>query len=1089
MRCSKCGTNNPPDNSFCAQCGNALVRICVKCGAESPPTSNFCGKCGAPLDAAAIRANAEPRDHGLTGERRHLTVLFCDLVGSTEIAAKLDPEEWRETVSAYHRAAAEAVTRYGGHVAKYLGDGVMAYFGWPEAHENDAERATRAGLAVLKELSKLNQQPTHPKVSVRVGIDSGTVVVGAGAGKDTDVFGEAPNIAARVQAAAAPDTVLLTASTHRLVSGLFVVEELGAQQLRGVADPVELYRVLRPTGVRGRLAAARGLTPFVGREEELRPLLSRWERTCDGEGQLVLLIGEPGIGKSRLVLEFHSRIRDARHIWMETGGEQFFENTPFHAISEMLTRWLELQDATTADEQFQRLERALALAGQNASDAAPLIADLLQLPAGSRYLASFLTAEQKRRRLLGALSGWVLGAARMQPVVMVVEDLHWLDPSTLELLQLLAEQGSNVPLLLVYTARPEFRAPWPMRTHHTHVAVSHLSSRNAREMVGLLAERNSLSGESVDTVVERAAGVPLFVEELTRAVLEARSMRSTGAIPETLHDSLMARLDRVGSAKEVIQIGAVLGGEFSYELIRAVHPIGEQDLSAALSTAIEADLIYTRGTAPDATYQFKHALIRDSAYEALLKSRRKELHGLVARTIDEKFSSLKEARPELLARHWTEAGLIEQAIPYWQQAGQRAAERSANVEAISHLTKGLTLLDTLPPTPENSRRELAMQLTLGGSLSATRGFGSAEVEHAYDRARELCQRLDNSREIFPVLFGLWGYYDVRANLREAREVGERLLTAAQAQQDPALLVMGCRALGETFFWLGEVGEARAHLERATVCYDPQQHRRLCLIYGHDPGSSSLGFAALTLWVLGYPDQALCRSQKALALAQQLSHPFSLVFTLMVTTYLHQFRREAHAVLATTKKLLELAARHGFAQALATGTRYRGWALTVQGEREEGMALMRQGSDAFLATGAGVSRPYVLALLAEALGNLGRNKEGLLAFPEALGLIEKNNDRVYEAELYRIKGELILQSESHNVLEAGWCFQKAIEVARLQNAKSWELRATLSLARLLAKQRRRRDAAMILTKIYNWFTEGFDTADLQDAKKLLDELSA
>jgi class 3 adenylate cyclase len=509
MRCSKCGSDNREGAKFCNDCGTPFRTKCAACNAFNQPGARFCDKCGAALIGGET-TKATPVQTGLalpaSGERRHLTVLFCDLVGSTEIVAQLDPEEWRELVASYHQAAAEAIGRYGGHVAKYLGDGVMAYFGWPEAHENDAERATRAGLAIVEEVSKLNQQPAKPKISVRVGIDSGAVVVGAGAGKDTDVFGEAPNIAARVQNAAAPDTVLITASTHRLVSGLFVVEECRAQALKGVANPVDLYRVLRPTGVRGRLAAARGLTPFVGREEELRLLLSRWESARQGEGQLVLVVGEPGIGKSRLVAEFHAHIDDAPHIWMESAGEQFFENTPFHAIIEMLSRWLEPQDAAEAEERFERVERALAAASLNVAETAPMIADLLQLPAAERYPASTLTPEQKRRRLLAALSGWVLGAAKVRPLVMVVEDLHWLDPSSLELLQLLAEQGAIVPLMLLYTARPEFRAQWPIRTHHSQITLNRLSSRDVREMVALVAARNALAKESVEAELWNAQG-------------------------------------------------------------------------------------------------------------------------------------------------------------------------------------------------------------------------------------------------------------------------------------------------------------------------------------------------------------------------------------------------------------------------------------------------------------------------------------------------------------------------------------------------------------------------------------------------------
>jgi class 3 adenylate cyclase len=730
-------------------------------------------------------------------------VLFCDLVGSTEIAANLDPEEWRDMVAGYHRVAAEAITRYGGNVAKYLGDGVMAYFGWPEAHENDAERAARAGLAVLDEVARFNQESIYPKVSVRVGIDSGSVVVGAGAGKEADVFGEAPNIAARVQNAAAPDTLLLTASTHRLVSGLFVVEALGAQELKGVANPIELFRVLRSTGVRGRLAAARGLTPFVGRDEELRLLLSRWERVCQGDGQLVIVAGEAGIGKSRLVAEFHERIRDTPHIWMESAGEQLFENTPLHAVTEMLSQWLELQTGKNAGEGVEHLEKALASAGLKLDVAAPLIADLLQLPPGERYPALTLAPKQKRRRLLAVLAGWVFGAARLQPVVMVVEDLHWLDPSTLELLQLFAEQGATVPLMLLYTARPEFRASWPMRTHHSQITLSRLSLGNVREMVALVAARNALANESVEAVVKRTGGVPLFVEELTRAVLESGGARIRGGeIPATLHDSLMARLDRLGPAKEVVQIGAVIGTDFSYRLLHAVYPIPDEDLQRAILSATNAELVYVRGIPPDATYQFKHALIRDAAYEALLRSRRKDLHSRTAEILVEQFADRVTAAPELLAHHFTEAGLIEQAIPYWQRAGQDAVARSANTEAVSHLTKALELLKSGPDSSERVRRELALRVVLGVALISIKGYTAPEVVNTYSRALELCRQMGETPELFPVLLGLFAFRLVRAEYPMAHELGEQLLRLAQNVQDTGLIVNAHEALGHTFYFMG-----------------------------------------------------------------------------------------------------------------------------------------------------------------------------------------------------------------------------------------------------------------------------------------------
>jgi class 3 adenylate cyclase len=525
-------------------------------------------------------------------------VLFSDLVGSTEIAAQLDPEEWREMVAGYHRAATEAITRYGGHVAQYLGDGVLAYFGWPEAHDNDAERAARAGLAILDAISKI-EPTTRSRLTARIGIDSGAVVVGAGAGKRADIFGDAPNVAARVQAAAAPGTVLITAATHRLTSGLFVVEALGPQQLKGVLTPVELFQVVRPTGVRGRLAAARGLTPFVGRGEELRLLLSRWQRACEGEGQLALVVGEAGIGKSRLVAEFRERIRDTPHIWMESAGEQFFENSPFYALNEMLSQWLQLQGDANANEMLERLERALASAGLKLDEAVPLVAELLQIPVGERYPALTMMPEQKRRRLFAVLLGWIFGAARLQPLVMAVEDLHWLDPSTLELQQLLAEQGAVAPLMLLYTARPEFRQRWLERSHHTQITLNRLSVSDVKRMIADVAARHALERETLDAVIQRTSGVPLFIEELTRAVLESGDTRPHAhAIPETLHDSLMARLDRQGAAKEIAQLAAVIGTEFSYKLLQAVSSKPEGELQAALDRLTEAELIYPRGIPP-----------------------------------------------------------------------------------------------------------------------------------------------------------------------------------------------------------------------------------------------------------------------------------------------------------------------------------------------------------------------------------------------------------------------------------------------------------------------------------------------------------
>jgi predicted ATPase/class 3 adenylate cyclase len=1074
---------------------------CPRCKAENAPAAKFCGECGAPFDSSIgtpVSATPPLQSPEVLGERRHLTVLFCDLVGSTAIASRLDPEQWRETVAGYHRAAAAAITRFDGHVAKYLGDGVMAYFGWPAAHDNDAERAARAGLTLLDAIAKLNEQPGHAKLSARVGIDSGLVVIGEGAGNEAEVFGDVPNIAARVEAEAAPGTVLITEATHRLVSGLFLVEDRGAQALKGIEQPIHIYRVIQPSGARGRfeVATATGrLTPFVGREDELRSLMNRWERALEGDGQVALIIGEAGIGKSRLVQRFREQIAGTPHTWVEAGTGAFFQNTPFYPVSEMLRQMLAGSGGDSEPEdQLAQLEPRLALAGLNPAKAIRLIAPLLSLPLPPDYPPSALSPDQQRRRLLATLVEWVLGSARAQPLIIATEDLHWADPSTLELVQLLVEQGGTARLLLLYTARPEFHAPWPSRAHHTQINLNRLTSGNVRTMVAQVAAKIALSDETIATVVERTGGVPLFVEELTRAVLESGDAQLTGhEIPVTLHDSLMARLDRLGPAKEVAQIGAVIGREFSYKLLHAMHPAAENELQTAVKVLTDAELLYVRGIPPEAMYTFKHALIQDAAYEALLKTRRRELHRRVASVLSKQFPELTEGQPELMAHHYTEANLIEQAIPYWQRAGQSATQRSANVEAISYLTKALEMLKTLQESPSRAQQELALQIGLGVPLMLTKGYAAPEVEKVYSRARELYQQVGESPQFFPMLYGLWAFYSVRGEYNTARELGEQLVSLAQGAHDSALLIEAHAARGNTLCFLGELVLALGHLEQAIALYDPQQHRSHAFVYGTDPGVHSLSYATLALWLLGYPDQARKRSLEAFGLAQELSHPYSLAFALVHLLYVHRFSGEVTATQERAKELFALSTEHGFPITLAVGAAHRGWALTEQGRGEEGIIQIREGIDTWRATGSTLFfQPFLLAMLAEAHGKAGLPKEGLTVLAEALAIVNKTGEHFWEAELYRLKGELTLQSEVQGSQfkvqdEAEECFRRAIDITRRQSAKSLELRAVMSLSRLRQQQSNREEAYRMLAAIYGWFTEGFDTADLIDAKALLEEL--
>ncbi len=1090
MRCSNCKTENPDGLKFCNECGAALTRICAKCGFENVPSSKFCGECGESLiepaasglaaktteRGRAMDDSARGREAGPTGERRHLTVLFCDLVGSTEIAARLDPEEWRETVAGYHRGAAEAIERFGGYVAKYLGDGVMALFGYPEAHDNDAERAARAGLAILDAIAKLNEDPAKPKLSARVGIDSGAVVVGVGAGTEADVFGDAPNIAARVQAVAEPGSVAITGATHRLVSGLFVVEERGAQTFKGLEQPVEICQVIRPSGMRGRfaaVAAVRGLTPFVGREDEVRLLMNRWERVKEGEGQVVVVMGEAGIGKSRLVRRFREQVASDSHTWIECATAPFFQNTPFYAVEEIL------QQSLQWEQRFAALEESLG-AGGSAHTAAPS-----KMPSRSGQSAANLTPDQDRKRQLANLVSWTLATTRNQPLIIATEDLHWADPSTLELIQLLAEQGATARVLLLYTARPEFRLQWPPRAHHTQINLNRLSANNVRIMVREVAAQKGLSDATIATVVERTGGVPLFVEELTRAVLENGDAESSGrAIPATLHDSLMARLDRLGAAKEVAQVGAVIGAEFSYELLHAVHPIAEEELQSALARLADAELVYVRGIAPAATYQFKHALIRDVAYEALLKTNRRKLHRLIAQTITEKFPMLAEARPEVLARHWTEAGETELAITAWQKAGEQAVQRSAYREAEQHYGEALTMLQRLPESSERDARELTLQLALGSVMEATRSFSSVAAAEVYTRAGNLAVRGDNP-ESLRALMGLWAAANTRGEPKAAMAVAERMLEIAQRIGSQWALTLAHCVQGRSRNWIGDLVGARQHLLDAVGHYREEEFRGDPI----DPGVRSLSWMGPNEWHLGHPDNALRYLGEARSLARRQNNPHNLAFAISISNQVHISCGDFARALEAEDEVLRLGTAFAFPLWSALGKVRRAWLRALMGEVAGSVEQVREGLAELDAMKFYLAREVHLVTLSETQALAGAVDDALVTIGEVLQL--KSNELISRPEALRVRGRLRFASrpsKSHFQL-AERDFREAIELARRMSAKSDELRATMSLARLLRDTDRRVEARAMLAAIYGWFTEGFDTADLKDAKALFDELSA
>jgi class 3 adenylate cyclase/tetratricopeptide (TPR) repeat protein len=1055
-----------------------------------------------------------------------MTVLFCDLVNSTGIARQLDPEEWRELIAEYHRAVAEGITRYSGYVAQYQGDGVMAYFGWPEAHENDAERAARAALAVLESVSLLNQKPLHATLAARVGIHSGAVVVGTGAGKSADIFGDTPNIAARLQAAAIPNTVLITADTRRLVSGLFVTEDCGAKVLKGIEQPIQVYRVIQPSGVRGRLeamAAARGLMPFVGRDDELRLLMNRWERVHKGDGQVVLIIGEAGIGKSRLVEKFHELIAATPHIWVEAAAAPFYQNTPFYPVVEVLShlvwkansdrfdnyrRQLEgkeckpddqtaVNDAQSyevgamehsrvhdmrdsyATDRLEQLQIQIAAAGLTPAEAIPLIAPLFNLPLTEAYSPSPLSPEQQRRRLLVTLVQLLLSVAHSQPLVVVIEDLHWADSSTLELIQVLVEQCAVARLLLVCTARLEFRSKWPLPAHHVQLTLNRLSPQDARLIVGHVAQGKALPEETVKVVVERTGGVPLFVEELTHAVLEKSDAKvSAHEIPATLRDSLMARLDRLGPAKEIIQIGAVIGSEFSYDLLHALHLITEENLRSALRQASEADLLRMRGTGSNATYLFKHALIRDVAYGALLRSRRKELHRLVARTIEQEFSAFKNAHPQVLARHWTEAGETESAIAEWSRAGKAARERNAFTEAEESYGYALSLVEQLPESPERDLAEIKLRWSNVAVRQITKGWAAPETTKAADRIALLAERsgdlvqLGNS--IAAKAFTAW----VAGNLSAAGTLADQALELALRGGSPTILAFRYLLQLMVRYWRGDLAGAEQHFELGLKFFDDPGLRRA-------PLGAAVAFyyyGAFTAWTLGRAQLARMRlAQMMCAVNANNPHDLASVGHFAASLRICMGEYEQAATLAA--QALEVA-EDQFPNEAAMERIVLGQARAQLGHSAEGIALMRQGIVAMLESGQRLGVGIQSARLAQAQSSAGFLNDALDTMERAQQY--DFDEPIFRPEILKVRGELRLKQQQTDIAESH--FREAIALAHRMGAKAWELRAAMSLAGLLRDTNRRHEARTILAEIYNWFTEGFDTADLKEAKALLDELS-
>jgi class 3 adenylate cyclase/tetratricopeptide (TPR) repeat protein len=1038
-------------------------------------------------------------------ERRQLTLMFVDLVGSTDLSRRVDPEDLREIIRAYQNAAAREIARLEGHVAKFLGDGLLAYFGWPQASEDAAERAVRAGLAVAKAVSGI-LAGAGQRLQPRIGIATGLVVVGdllgEGAAKEEAVTGQTPNLAARLQQAAEPGTVVIAESTRRLVGDLFELADLGPLRLKGFDEPMLAWRVVGEGSAESRFEALHGthVAPLVGRGEELDLMLSRWRLAEERSGQVVLISGEAGIGKSRLMLAFRAMLQAEPITVISYACSPHHANSPLFPFISELERAARFAPDDGADKRFRRLEALLSEDGEEfAREALPLFADLLGMPNPASHAAPDLSPQRRKALLFRTFMRRLDRLAARGPFLMVLEDAHWLDPTSRDLFDQIIDRLRDLPVLLVTTLRAEFRVPWIGLPHVTLLTLNRLPKAEAVALVDQITDGKALPKELLEQILARTEGVPLFTEELTKTVLEAGILRNDGdryvlagplpsmVIPATLHDSLMARLDRLAPVKEVAQIGACIGREFDHELLAAVVSMPEAELAAALDRLLSAELLFRRGCPPAASYTFKHALVRDAAYESLLKRRRQELHARIASSIETLFPQHVEAQPEVIAGHFAEAGLAERAVPYWLHAGRLAANRSANMEAIAHLRSGLECAQALAGGEQRSRFELSLQLALGGPLIATKGFPSREAEAAYQRAEELSRELGSEHDLLLALRGLGYVYHVRANLQGATRLMDETAELARRSGDPALLVEADHFAGVVSFHLGQFQFARDLLERSAEAgeFRARYHSE---VYGINMGVFCRTYISHCDWHLGYPTRALDIAEEGVALAREISHPFSVALALNYLAMLHQFRQDPDAALTAATEAQGICTEHGFDYYGAWSSLVQAWAIAKSGRLDEGVAAYDAAFEDFRRTGAGIRVSHHLRLLAAVHRKPGQVMTGLRFIDQAIAIADANGESWCNAELHRERGELLLQEAGEDADgRADAEFKIAIEIASAQGAKLPELRASVARARLHAARGRRQLARDLVAPIYAWFSDGHETRDLLEAQKLLADL--
>ena len=1022
-------------------------------------------------------------------ERRQVTVLFSDLVGSTALANAIDPEEMSTLIRRYQDICAGAIARFDGFIAKFMGDGVLAYFGYPQAQEDAAERSVYAALAIIDSRKQL-QRPDGQPLESRVGIATGLVVIGdiigSGVAREHSIVGETPNLAARLQALAEPNSILVSQSTHNLLGRQFDYENLGERILKGFANPVPVWRVLREAAVASRFAAGRAARagPFIGRVQEMGLLLDRWQLAKEAEGQVIFLSGEPGMGKSRIVDTLFERIGDDPYYHLVFQCSPYHTNSALHPVIRQFERSAGFALEDSAAKKLEKLEELLSATDNLTESTATLLADLLSIPLDGRYPPLELSPAQRKTATIAAIVHQLTRLAEQRPVLFVLEDAHWIDPTTQELVTRVIDCIASTRVLVLITARPEFLSPWTGRDHVTSLALSRLSKTQCAELIAGVAASGVLKPALVEDIVAKTDGVPLFIEELTKAVIESATP-DRAAVPATLQDSLMARLDRLGPAKEIAQVASVIGQQFSYALLEVVTAGSASNVAAGIARLVDAGLAFPQSRTTEPSYSFKHALLRDVAYDNLLRARRQQIHERVARALEEHFPSVAEAEPELLAQHFAQAGLVDLACNYYESAGDRSTARSNFAEAVAHFGTGLTQAGQLGEGPDRSRRELAFLLKLGPALAIVKGMQSPELEEIYKRAQATGKTLSDETGLFKATWGLWFSAIAGRNLEKARDWAEELVNLGQQSTDSDLLLEAFHCRWSTAFFRGDVATALKDSREGIKRYDPARHKWLGPVFGgHDPGVCALNVQAIALGLSGVLGRGLDYVEQELSLAEMLKHPHSLAHALQSGMIFHQLAGDHEALDLLGQRALELADKYNFPPQRTHALMISGWAHAVGRDSEAGLELIEAEFPRAYAIGPFFR--YYAALLAEARAKFGRVSDALTVLRSALETVIEPGVGIWVPELYRLQGLCLVRLDSHSKEEAITSLQMAVDTAKQQEAPLFQLKAAINLAELANSMGQSERGLQPLRELCANLPEGFDAPQLAEAKRLLSQ---